>query len=81
MPARALYRSLLEHCEGRVARSDIGWADDPAAIDDEQRAVEGKDLADLFPRNRWTEFKNAQRLAEQGAIDMVKEIYVDYELR
>ena len=26
MPARQLYRRLLERCDGRVVRSDIGWA-------------------------------------------------------
>ena len=26
MPARQLYRRLLEQCQGRVLRSDIGWA-------------------------------------------------------
>jgi metallo-beta-lactamase superfamily protein len=26
MPARQLYRALLDKCEGRVVRSDIGWA-------------------------------------------------------
>ena len=26
MPARQLYRRLLEQCEGRVVRSDLGWA-------------------------------------------------------
>jgi hypothetical protein len=26
MPARRLYRGLLDRCQGRVARSDIGWA-------------------------------------------------------
>jgi hypothetical protein len=26
MPARQLYRALLDKCQGRVARSDIGWA-------------------------------------------------------
>jgi hypothetical protein len=28
MPAFTLYRNLLDHCQGRVLRSDIGWADD-----------------------------------------------------
>ena len=27
MPARDLYRRLLERCQGRVVRSDVGWAD------------------------------------------------------
>jgi hypothetical protein len=26
MPARQLYRALLDKCQGRVVRSDIGWA-------------------------------------------------------
>ena len=26
MPARQLYRRLLDKCQGRVVRSDIGWA-------------------------------------------------------
>jgi hypothetical protein len=26
MPARQLYRALLDKCQGRVMRSDIGWA-------------------------------------------------------
>lgn len=31
MPAEGLYRRLLEKTQGRVLRSDIGWADDEAA--------------------------------------------------
>lgn len=31
MPAPALYRRLIEKTQGRVLRSDIGWADDDAA--------------------------------------------------
>ncbi len=27
MPARQLYRALLDKCQGRVVRSDIGWAE------------------------------------------------------
>ncbi len=26
MPARQLYRRLLEQCDGRVVRTDLGWA-------------------------------------------------------
>ena len=26
MPARQLYRALLDKCQGRVVRSDVGWA-------------------------------------------------------
>jgi hypothetical protein len=28
MPAAKLYRRLLEKCQGRVVRSDLGWAAD-----------------------------------------------------
>src|SRR5262249_45381509 len=38
MPAGVLYRHLLDKCQGRVLRSDIGWADDSKKA--AQRAVE-----------------------------------------
>ena len=60
MPARPLYRRLLERCQGRVLRSDLGWADDSKSAKDP--AVE-KDLDGLADKPTWTSWKQAQAKA------------------
>jgi hypothetical protein len=54
MPARELYRRLIEKTNGRVLRSDIGWA-----------AADEADFVDLFPDGgRWAEWEAAQQAVE-----------------
>ncbi len=45
MPARPLYRRLLEKCQGRVVRSDLGWADDAKNASDKATEQEFAGLA------------------------------------
>ena len=74
MPALTLYRRLLEKCEGRVARSDIGWAADPATAQDP--ATE-KDFVGMASAAEWTTWGKAQQAATNVAIDP---LYIDYLL-
>ena len=63
MPARPLYRRLIEKARGRVLRSDTGWA----SADDE-------DFADLFAATEWAEWE-----AGQGAADVdVERLFVEW---
>jgi hypothetical protein len=60
MPAVALYRRLLEKCQGRVARSDLGWADDATNAAD--RKTE-KQFTGLANHQTWREWKKSQQRA------------------
>jgi hypothetical protein len=57
MPARPLYRRLLQKCQGRVLRSDIGWAADSAKSTN--RAVE-QEFDGLASSDEWATWKKAQ---------------------
>jgi hypothetical protein len=57
MPAFDLYRNLLEKCQGRVLRSDIGWADDSKKAAD--RAVE-EEFDKLAAPADWVRWRAAQ---------------------
>ncbi|MDZ4286371.1 MAG: hypothetical protein U0984_00340 [Prosthecobacter sp.] len=79
MPATALYRALLEQCQGRVARSDIGWATDPGNVSagDPEEA-----FRDFLPSSKWTTFQTKQSAAEAaGTVDLTHSLYVDYHLK
>lgn len=73
MPAFALYRRLLEKCDGRVARADIGWARPPAA-DEETEAA----FAEIATDAEWRGWKRVQRDSDE-----VKEedLFIEYMLR
>lgn len=73
MPAHDLYLRLLEQCEGRVARSDLGWADDAqnAALPKVEREFVG-----LANAAAWKAWKKAQAKAP---VD-VQNLYIDYTL-
>jgi hypothetical protein len=74
MPARALLRALLERCQGRVVRSDLGWAADAAtAVNAEVEA----ELADLATPQEWAAWEQSQQAATNVRI---QERFVDYEL-
>ncbi len=76
MPARSLYRRLLEKCEGRVVRSDIGWAVEPTSpgID---KTVE-KEFVGMATKQEWTRWSNSQQAASHVTITP---LFVDFELQ
>jgi hypothetical protein len=74
MPAPALYRRLLERCQGRVARSDLGWADD--AQNAKNKAVEQEFIGMATP-DEWAKWKLAQKAATNVT---VSPNYIDYLL-
>ena len=75
MPARPLYRRLLEKCQGRVVRSDLGWADDAANA---QNPVVEEEFAHLGTAADWTTWKASQQAATHV---QVNKLFVDYVLK
>jgi hypothetical protein len=74
MPALVLYRRLLEQCEGRVARSDIGWAADATTANDP--ATE-KDFVGMASAAEWTAWGKAQQASTNVTIGP---LFIDYLL-
>ena len=74
MPAVALYRRLLEKCQGRVVRSDLGWAD--AAEKAANKSVE-RELVGLATPSEWADWKRSQDAATHVTIG---KLFVDYVL-
>lgn len=70
MPARPLYRRLLEKCNGRVARADTGWAAKSTGATEEKFDGMATDA-------EWTQWGNAQIVATHVQI---KDLYVEYLL-
>ncbi|MEO8440668.1 MAG: hypothetical protein ABI540_10670 [Spartobacteria bacterium] len=77
MPARALYRRLLEKCQGRVVRSDLGWADNAKNAAD--KATE-KEFESLVDDATWKEWKAAQVQASADQRVKISDLYVDFTL-
>jgi hypothetical protein len=78
MPARPLYRRLLEKCQGRVVRADLGWAAD--AADAEDRKTE-QDFDDLATASEWKEWIAMQQADEaNGIVTTGNQLYVEYVL-
>lgn len=78
MPARPLYLRLLQKCQGRVARSDLGWAAEPtgkAAKDVEEK------LVGLVDAKQWATWANAQAAAEKASQVKVEDLYIEYLLK
>ena len=75
MPAFHLYRRLLEVCEGRVARSDLGWASPP----EEDDSVE-ENLNSLATENECRKWAAKQKEAEKVGQVSVRPKYIDYLL-
>jgi len=75
MPARPLYRRLMEKCNGRVVRSDIGFAADPtsAGVD---KTVE-KEFVGMATKKEWTDWGTSQKAAKHITIDP---LFIDYVL-
>src|SRR5450755_139391 len=64
MPARQLYRRLLENCQGRVVRSDIGWA---ANAKPGTKGTESE-FAGLGTDAEWAKWNKAQQVATKVQI-------------
>jgi hypothetical protein len=75
MPARALYRRLLEQCNGRVVRSDVGWADDSTAT--VSTGVE-REFDGVATAAEWTAWRKAQRTASHVRITP---LFAEFSLR
>lgn len=75
MPAFHLYRRLLEICEGRVARSDLGWASPP----EEGDGVE-EEFSSLATEEEWQSWASTQQEAEKLGQVRVRPEYIDYLL-
>ncbi len=73
MPARQLYRSLLEKCEGRVMRSDIGWA---ANVKTGTRGTEAE-FAALGSDSEWSTWTKSQQAAKHVQIELA---HIDFLL-
>ncbi len=73
MPAKSLYRRLLEQCGGRVARSDIGWAADPTLAANKKVEETFKDMA---TKAEWAKWKTAQGKASVT----IDPLFIDYLL-
>ena len=74
MPALALYRRLLEKCQGRVLRSDIGWAADAQHA---ANAEAEEEFLEMATAEEWTAWAAAQTAATHVTID---NLFVDYVL-
>jgi hypothetical protein len=74
MPARNLYLRLLQKCQGRVVRSDLGWANDASQA--ANKAVE-KEFVGMGTAADWKKWR-----AAQAAASHVEEhdLYIDYTL-
>jgi len=65
MPARQLYRALLDKCQGRVARSDIGWATN---VGQGTKGVEAE-FAALATDAEWAAWNKSQQAATRVQIE------------
>lgn len=74
MPAAALFRELLEACNGRVYRADLGWAGNIAAASDH---TQEEPLQSMATEQEWQEWKSA---AEATAHVETHSHAIDYTL-
>lgn len=77
MPAVSLYRRLLDQCQGRVVRSDLGWAAEGKGAAAGGGATEAA-FRKLATAEEWKAWKRAQ--ASARFVDTSSELYVDYHL-
>jgi hypothetical protein len=68
MPARGLYKRLLQKAGGRVLRSDIGWA------------TPEKDFPRLFKKEEWEQFEAAQQAAEKKKRVAIDPMFIEWSL-
>ena len=74
MPAVALYRELLEACNGRVVRANLGWAAD--ARNAQMPEVE-KELLGLATAAEWERWKSVQSATTNVVLE---DLHIDYTL-
>lgn len=77
MPARALYRRLLEQCQGRVVRSDLGWAAESSSAPSRKTESE---FDGLGTARDWKTWKTAQVACEKAGMIRIERLYADYVL-
>jgi hypothetical protein len=68
MPARGLYKRLLQKAGGRVLRSDVGWAKPE------------RDFSRLFPKDEWEKFEAAQQAAEKKKRVTIEPLFIEWSL-
>jgi hypothetical protein len=73
MPARPLYRELLKKCQGRVARSDTGWAAKAAGEVEEEFIAMATDA-------EWNQWTAGQQAAELAGRIKIEDLYIEYLL-
>jgi hypothetical protein len=73
MPARPLYLHLLQKCQGRVARSDLGWADDAKSAKNTSVEKEFMELADARTWNGWKQ-------CQQKAAVTIQPMFIEFML-
>ena len=73
MPARQLYRRLLDQCQGRVVRSDIGWA---ANVKQGTRGTEAE-FVGMGTDAEWSAWTKAQQAAKHVELQPT---YVEFRL-
>lgn len=72
MPARPLYLRLLQKCQGRVARADLGWA--AKATNNQETEKAFVDMADDSQWDKWNQSQNAAQHIE------VHDLFIQYTL-
>lgn len=77
MPARALYRRLLEKCQASGPGADLGWAEDAAVAQDKKTEQE---LGGLATVSEWKAWKLNQTRASASVDPGKNDLYVDYVL-
>jgi hypothetical protein len=60
MPARPLYLRLLQKCQGRVLRSDIGWVDDYDNIGNAGQKDTEVEFKGMASKTDWKSWRTAQ---------------------
>ncbi|HEX2836819.1 MAG TPA: hypothetical protein VHN77_01695 [Phycisphaerales bacterium] len=74
MPAVALFRELLEACNGRVARADLGWVKDARVTG--KPGIE-RELSGIATAEEWKQWGRAQK---QAANVSEHPMYIEYLL-
>jgi hypothetical protein len=77
MPARPLYLNLLQKCQGRVVRSDIGFPTDAKDAKDKETEKEFLNLADAAT---WKKWQQSQAKATVDKRIVVTPRFVDFTL-
>ncbi len=72
MPARPLYRRLLEKCQGRLVRSDIGWV---VKATGEAATTTEKEFDNLASDAEWAQWAQAQAAATHVRLE---KLFVEY---